>query len=393
MKKVTFVPLFVAVALFLVFLFFPNKWLEKMISDEQVDAAKTEMNPLVYQGKYMQSRMLQQDNMMPILGSSELVRFDPFHPYNYAKATDAPYDTYLVGRGGMQSLVHFLNIVEQKKSLKDKKVVFIVSPQWFVKEGLDEFHFSPNYSMLQSYDLAFNKEIDSEIKKRGMKRLLTFDTVKRDTVLRTMYEYELSNHKKYPIVGKMAMAVGSMTRSIQHKKDLYYSLFIGHDPRNLKADDTLVKGRTFEQQLANAEAFGKPRVNNEYSIKTSYYDKKVKPNLQELKGYKKDEEYTNSPEYADLKLVMDAFKDAGAKPMFVSIPMNGKWYDYAEFDKERRDDYYAKMNKFLRESGYAYVDMSQHENENYMFTDTLHIGWKGWVYMDHAMDDFWNHNR
>jgi len=391
MKKITFIPLLVAVVLFLVFLFFPNKILEKWISDEQVETAKTEMNPLVYQGSYMQSRMLHEKNIMPIFGSSELVRFDPFHPYNYTKAADTPYSTYLVGRGGTQSITHYLNIVEQEKNLKGKKVVFIISPQWFVKEGMDEFHFSPNYSMLQAYDLAFNKGIDRDLQKKGMERLLQFDTVKRDPILRSMYEYELSDHKEYKIIGRAAKVVGKLTRDLQYKKDLYYSLFIGRDPRNLKADDSLVRGKTMDEQIAAAEQYGEARVNNEFGITEKYYHKKIEPKLDELKGYKKDEEYTDSPEYGDLKLVMDAFKSVGAKPLFVSIPLNAKWYDYAEFDKERRDAYYEKMNTVLEEEGVPYVDFTNHENDPYFLTDTLHIGWKGWVYLDHAMDDYWEH--
>lgn len=390
MKKITFIPLFVAVVLFLVFLFFPNKLLEKMISDKQVETAKTEMNPLIFQGNYMQSRMLEKPNTMPIYGSSELVRFDPFHPYNYTKAANTPYETYLVGRGGTQSLTHFLNIAENKENLRGKKTVFIISPQWFVKEGLDEFHFSPNYSMLQSYDLALNQTMDEELRKRGMERMLQFDTVQRDAVLRMMYEYEISNHEEHKYLGKVAMKVGSATRYLQHKKDLYYSLFIGKEPRNLKAQPELVANQTFEEQIENAERYGEQRVNNEFGISTNYYNKKIEPKLTALKGYKKQEHYNESPEYDDLKLVMDAFDDAGAEALFVSIPLNAAWYDYAEFDEERRHEYYSTMNEFLVQSGKAYVDFSAHERDPYFLTDTLHIGWKGWVYLDREMDRFYN---
>ncbi len=75
----------------------------------------------MFQGMYLQERMLQESNSMPLYGSSELNRFDPFHPYNYVRATDAPYSTFMIGRGGMQSITHFLNFAAQEKNLKDKK--------------------------------------------------------------------------------------------------------------------------------------------------------------------------------------------------------------------------------------------------------------------------------
>ena len=61
---------------------------------------------------------------------------------------------------------------------------------------MGEFHFSPNYSMLHAYDLAFNQEMDANLRKRAMERLLEFDTVKRDRLLKTMYQYQMSNGKE-----------------------------------------------------------------------------------------------------------------------------------------------------------------------------------------------------
>lgn len=389
MKKLTLIPFVLAVVLFLIFLFFPNRVLEQWVSDKQVETAKTEMNPLVFQGSYMQSRMLSEENIMPVFGSSELVRYDPFHPYNYTKAADTPYSTYLVGRGGTQSITHFLNIAEQDKNLAGKKVIFLISPQWFTSEGMDEHHFSPNYSMLQAYDLAFNESLDQSIKIRGMKRLLDFDAVKRDPVLRTMYEYQISKKQKHKVMGVVATEIGSLTRQLQHKKDLYYSLFIGKDEADLKANPSLVTGKTFEEQVAASEKYGAARVKNEYGIDEKYYKKKIKPKLKKLKNSRSGESYLTSPEYADLQLVMDAFESAGAEALFVSMPLNAKWYDYAGFGKEKRDAYYQKMDDFLVESGQSYVDFSAHENDPYFLTDTLHMGWKGWVYLDRSMDEFW----
>ena len=36
--------------------------------------------------------------------------------------------------------------------------------------------------------------------------------------------------------------------------------------------------------------------------------------------------------------------------MFVTIPVNGKWYDYTGFPKKGRTDYYKKVNKQIRAS-------------------------------------------
>ncbi len=388
MIKKGFLSLFIAFVLFAVFVFFPNSWIKAWISDEDVEQAKTNMSPLVFQGMYLQERMLQEPNSMPLYGSSELNRFDPFHPYNYARATDAPYSTFMIGRGGMQSITHFLNFATQEKNLKDKKIVFIVSPQWFTEKGMGEFHFSPNYSMLHAYDLAYNKDIDVELRNRAMKRLLEFETVNRDQLLRTIYQYQLSNGKERPVVGRLAMMAGHFQKALLEKKDLYYSIF-PRESHKLKNNDKLVANQTFEQQLKNAEEYGKKRVSNDLMIENKFYKRLVNADLTKFKGSRKNEDYTVSPEYEDFQLVIDILKDAGAKPLFISIPVNGYWYDYNEYPQKRREKYYEKMEQVLTNANVPYVDFSDHEYDPYFIMDTIHIAWKGWVYVDQELDNYW----
>lgn len=388
MKKVTFIPLIVALVLFLGILFVPNKWLAYFISDAKITQAGSALNPLMFQGAYMQQQLFEQDNTLPIIGSSELNRFDPFHPYNYAQAENTAYEPVLIGRGGMQSITHFLNFATQQHSLKDKKMMIIVSPQWFTPKGMDEFHFSPNYSMLQAYQLAFNDEMDADLRKRAMTRLLQFDTIKRDYVLKTLYEYELADGKDNKIKGNLAKIAGRTNLALLEKKDLYYAL-LPNPMRNHQENKNLIVGKSFEQQLASAEQYGAKRTSNTLMIDDSTYNSTIEPRLARLKNFRKKEQYTNSPEYGDFQLMLDMLKDAGAKPLFVSIPVNGKWYDYGGFPKERREAYYKKMRQTLEASGFPYVDYSDHEYDPYFIKDTIHIAWKGWVYFDRDMTKFW----
>ncbi|NHX33777.1 D-alanyl-lipoteichoic acid biosynthesis protein DltD, partial [Escherichia coli] len=48
--------------------------------------------------------------------------------------------------------------------------------------------------------------------------------------------------------------------------------------------------------------------NNPFQVKEHYYQKKIKPIEGKLKNSRKDLRYDQSPEFADLQLLMDAFK-------------------------------------------------------------------------------------
>lgn len=387
-KKYTFLPLAIAVVLFFAFLFFPNRWLKSWITDQRVQESKIELNPLMFQGAYLQSKMLEDKKALPIYGSSELEHFDPFHPYNYTKAANTPYSTFMIGRGGSQSITHFLNFAEQEKNLKGRKIIFIISPQWFTKQGMDDFHFSPNYSMLHAYDLAFNHVMNPKLKEKAMRRLLQFDTVKRDHLLVSMYKYELAKGKK-PLLGRATMALGYINRELLRKKDLYYSL-INEKNKKLHAKPSLIKDQTFDQLIHRADAFGEKRItNNDLNVNDKYYNRNIAAHYKKFKNFRKHVDYSKSPEYKDFHLVVDVLKDAGAKPLFVSIPMNGKWYDYAGYHKEKRQAYYRKIRTIIKQAHYPLDDYSSHEYDKYFLIDTIHIGWKGWVFLDRDMQRYW----
>lgn len=169
MKKRFFGPLILAAVLFIGVLLVPNAWLSHLIPKDKLQKSATELDPGMFQGLYLQDEMLKDPTYLPIYGSSELSRFDPYHPSNFFHENPQGFTPYLVGKGGSQSLIHAMNFAAHMDELKGKKLVFIVSPQWFVKWGSDENHFAPNYSALQALDLAYNKEIDPAVKKSSSK--------------------------------------------------------------------------------------------------------------------------------------------------------------------------------------------------------------------------------
>ncbi|MBJ8128279.1 D-alanyl-lipoteichoic acid biosynthesis protein DltD, partial [Bacillus cereus] len=81
-----------------------------------------------------------------------------------------------------------------------------------------------------------------------------------------------------------------------------------------------------------------------------------------------------SPEYEDLQIVLDLLKQSGAKPLFISVPVKGPWYDYAGFPKERREAYYKKVHEQIEKAGYPIADFSNHEYDKYFLKDHMHLG-------------------
>lgn len=387
MKRTNFGPILLALAIFGILLFMPSRYLLPLISDQKVEHAADALNPAMFQGTALQKKMLEDKKYLPMYGSSELSRLDVYHPSNYFKANPDGFTPFLIGRGGTQSLVQFMNLATTIDQLKNKQIVFILSPQWFTAEGLDDTHFSPNYSSLQAYELVFNKELKPAMKKQAAKRLLKFKIVRKDKLLTTMLEGITHDDMQHTWKARAVTPFAYTYRNILERKDIFQAF----TERNIRKNnvDPHLKHLSWDQLYQHAEQTGRNESrSNPFGIVDKYYDSKIAAKLPELKGYKATESYDKSPEYGDLQMILDLLKQTHTKALFVSIPVNGPWYDYAEFPKERRQVYYNKIRNFVEKDGFQVADFSAHEYDKYFMKDTIHVGWKGWVYIDEALKSF-----
>ncbi|MGG5254396.1 D-alanyl-lipoteichoic acid biosynthesis protein DltD [Neobacillus sp. SM06] len=386
MKKALFSPIILAFVVLFSLMVIPNQWIERFIPPSRVNNAATELNPFMFQGKFIQDKMLEDPRYLPIYGSSELSRLDQFHPSNYFEVNHASFTPFLIGRGGTESLIHFMNFSEHANQLKGKKLVFVLSPQWFQPKGTDESHFVPNYSSLQGYDLAFNQQVDPTLKKMAIKRLIRFSPVRNDKMLATLYKAEVTNDPWIKQKANLIRPFAYFYRNILEKKDLYYTLS-GGVPRNRVISQS-VKDKSWAQLRKEANRVGKSQAtNNRFYIINSQYNK-IKSRVPSLKNYKRGASYGKSVEYHDFQLVLDLLKKSGADPLFISVPANGPWYDYTGFPKSGRTSYYKRIKQQIEAEGFQVADFSKHEYDPYFMKDTIHIGWKGWVYVDRAIQDF-----
>lgn len=390
LKRPIVISFFIAIVIMMIFLFTPISWLQGLIDDQIIENSAHERNAAVmYQGEVIQSRMFEDKHYLPLFGSSELSSESQFHPSNYFKVNDKGLTPFLIGRGGTQSLINVLMISPNFDKLAGRKMVFILSPQWFEENGLIQDYFSTNYSKLQAYNLAFNNDLDKTLKKKVIKRLLTFNDVKEDTLLKTVYEGETSNSFMDKMKGLFYKPAAYINKNILEKKDFIQTMLL-KEPSYKTTDAAAIKDKNFEYLIQYATEVGQGQVTtNPYSIQDSYFNDYIKGNFAKYKNRYQNRSYSASPEYDDLGMLLDLLKEAKAEPLFISVPVNGNWYDYAGFPEERREAYYQKVKELIASYGFSVADYSNHEYEKYFLKDVTHVGWKGWVYINRDLDAFY----
>ena len=138
-------------AFILLIILFLIPWQNGEKSDNALFKASVSQSQTVFKGQSIKQAAFEK-NYVPFYGSSELSRMDALHPSVLAYKYKRNYRPFLLGGPGSQSLTHFFTMQETVNQLSNKKAVFIISPQWFTKQGQNPAAFGMYFSQLQAVD-------------------------------------------------------------------------------------------------------------------------------------------------------------------------------------------------------------------------------------------------
>ncbi|WP_445449892.1 D-alanyl-lipoteichoic acid biosynthesis protein DltD, partial [Enterococcus faecalis] len=184
-----------------------------------IKAASSSMAGNVLRGNSITKEALSTDNYVPFFGSSELSRISPFHPSVLAEKYDRGYTPFLMGAPGTQSLTQFMMMQSLGNELKDRKVVFIISPQWFVKNGIKRDYFDAYYSPEQTLNWLLNLKKVDESDKYLAQRLTHYGVVRKDERLDRMLDAVM----KGKLPNKTDIAFSKLKYNMLEREDQLFS--------------------------------------------------------------------------------------------------------------------------------------------------------------------------
>jgi D-alanine transfer protein len=374
-----------------------DKYYENKVKDAYFNSFGNSMLTEKNEGLILQRQSINRKDNMQIYGSSELGTPDIHtNPVNIFNNKSTGFQINLIGRGYSQSITHAINIGALSGDLKDEKMVIILSPQWFSASGLAPDQFQMNFSELQFYSFMYNKNIDSDLKLKLASRVT--ELTRSSQSYGAVYQFA-SLYAKNNIAAKTGLFFLTPYNRFKFYllsiKDNFHSYRLLLEA-NKQSSEGLIKEINYdwEDELVKANEIGKEKSsNNSFGIANEYYNKYIKDGIESYKDSDKGKSYVNSPEYEDLKLLLELSKRKGLKPIFVSVPVHGKWYDYCGFPREDRQEYYKKVNDLIKSFDFQVVDLSNHEYEEYFLKDTMHLGWRGWIYIDKAINEYYHNNK
>jgi len=382
-----FGPIILAAILLLAVLLSPFSFGLNHVSKTTEKKAAVSLSPNVLKGRLVKRQALD-DGYVPFFGSSEWSRFDPMHPSVLADKYQRNYRPFLLGARGTQSLTQYFVMQSVKKQLTNKKAVFVISPQWFVPHGTRKDAFTYYYSPLQTTDWL-QTEQNTEMDRYAAKRLLEMPSGSSDRVLADALARVAAGLKptstQRAYINYKARVLGS--------EDEFFSKF-GISGKNLgKVDhaETQLPGNYNYANLDKlAGEIGKRQTtSNSLEISNTFWKTQLRRNYKRLKQSQTHLDYTKSPEFADFQLVLNQFAKNHTDVMFVIPPINQKWSNYTGLSMKMIAQFDKKIRYQLTSQGFNnIIDLSQDGGQDYFMTDTIHLGWRGWLAVDQQLNPF-----
>ncbi|MBS6007192.1 MAG: D-alanyl-lipoteichoic acid biosynthesis protein DltD [Clostridium baratii] len=392
MKKILYfvVPIFIGI----IFAFGLNKFL-----DNKIDSLlkSKDLTPLMskYESEIKEKGVILNDYLLSkgdimMLGSSELSKkIKRQHPTKYFNSDKSKNKIFIIGRPHSKDLQDVLTLgsADTKNSItqnddKKKKVVLLVSMQWFLrKDGISSKEFENRFSPEQFYTFLNNKNISKENKdyvaKRVAELLKKGGQYNPEGVYAKLYNDNSFLAKAEKLVLSPYFFVREKLVSLKGKGLLYRAL------RGLKNEkDKKGNGKPIDWKAEDEQAIkdAKKRVDgNKYKIDKVYYDKVLKKHLAKMKNIYKNTNLLDSTELDDYKAFLSLCQNLNIEPTIVVMP-NSKWYyDYTGLSQEERDKYYDTIANLAKEKGFKAINLKDKETEEYYLRDIMHLGTRGWV--------------
>jgi len=366
-------------------------WLPQGVT-QTIGGSQTEV---VFQGTIVQEKAMASPDILPVYGSSEFSSYSEFHPSRIFEGKPTGFAPFLVGRGGTQDIVHALNLAALGGSLKDQKLAIILSPQWFYPEGIAPGYFNQNFSTLHTYRMLYSDTLSKSTKQLLMERLLTFqNTFNEHPTLQALLSQQIAPEGRSNFRSVSLRVKGRLEMAGLEVKDALKTIRITGqlNPEYVVRNVTSTASALPAWSVLKDKATGQGKAatqNNRFGILDAYYSEHIKNKLTENQGSASKAALYPSPEYQDLALLMQILQETKAKPMFIIVPVNGAWYDYTGFPLAERQEYYARIEKMVRDKGFQVENFGGHEYDQFFLQDVMHIGWKGWVYVDESLDRFY----
>jgi D-alanine transfer protein len=339
------------------------------------------------QGLAFQRAAAHAPNVLPIYGSSELlIPAVPERGTNFFRAEPTGFQLSPVGGGGANPLTMLQKVGALGSDLRGKKLAISLSPGWFFTPKIPWKVYKGNFSLLAASAMTFGTALDFELKRDIASRMLQCPATLENRPLLEFAVRRLASGRWLDRAIFCALwPIGKAQTALLELQDHFAAL--NHIRHNIKAaPQRHPEILDWPKLIAKAEA-----------TKTTDWAKVSKAsglNAQIAPG-SRDAAFRDgmnkSPSWTDLELLLRTLTSVHARPLLLSMPIGGEFYDHAGVSRSAREEYYTKLRLLVQRYHFAVVEFEGHDEDPvFLLRHQSHLTAKGWVFYNRALDDFFH---
>jgi D-alanine transfer protein len=339
------------------------------------------------QGLAFQRAGAHSPNVLPIYGSSELlVPAAPERGSIFFRTAPTGFQLSPVGSGGANPLIMLQKVGALGSALRGKKVAFSLSPGWFCTAKPGSQGYKGNFSPMAATEMVFGAALDFDLKREIASRMLQFpSTLEQRPFLQFALERLASGRGIDRIVFCAIWPAGKIQSALFELED---HLAAVHHIRYQTKQSPRLHSETVDWPQFIAKASKARPVDSGNIQQPSRFDRKITPGSRDV-GFRSG--IKSSPAWVDLDLLLRCLATVQARPLILSMPLPGDFYDHAGVSRSARDDYYAKLRALVERYHFPVVEFQEHdEDPAFLIRHQSHLTAKGWAYYDRALDDFFH---
>ncbi len=392
MKKRVVHGLYVVIGTIILFtgcLFLFNSYL-----DSEIERMYSEQYEYEYGNKsdYVLKKSVNENNLI-ILGSSELASPVEQNPVKMFPNSELDVNLTIDGQPYVQSLLQAMNMASLGETSDELKTAVIVSLQWFGGEDIDISGFTANFSELQFYNLIFNKKISDENKRYICKRvselLENSEGHEEVKVYSALYKSEDIPSNVMLIALQPYYKVKYELLKFQDKYEFYCAL---KSTKKIEKASSEILEIDWEAEWTKAEQQGeKSCTNNSLYVEDEYYSMYIADKIDELKGVSSSASF-DSKERDDFIHFLSICNDLDITPYVIMMNTNGYYYDYIGVEQTKRVEVYSWVAEQCEKYGIDCLTLEDEEYEPYFMHDAMHLGWKGWLFVNEKISEYFSDN-
>ena len=358
-----------------------------------ISSTAPETFSLKNQGLAFQRAAARAPDVLPLYGSSELeVPKIPERAGIFFRNAPTGFQVSPVGKAGTISMIMLQEIGALGSDLRDKKLAILLSPVWFLALEMNPRWYEGNFSAVAASKLVFGNTIDLSLKRQVAARMLQFPrTLEKNPLLEFALRRLVSDGPLDRMVFCIIWPLGKIQNAVMELHDHFASLnYILYKAKH--APGRHPKLLDWPKLIAEAGEKGVRGL-----------DEKEKTVGQRMVTGRRDQwfcEHVNEArEWVDLELLLRTLAKIGARPLLISMPLDGQYYNQTGVSREAREVYYKKLRGFAQQYNVALIDFHEHDEDPTFLehgrwqgepAQGLHPAAKGWMLYNRALDDFFH---